>query len=118
MFDYVLFFFFKQKTAYDMRISDWSSDVCSSDLRIGDIVTSALPTVALPDDFTNVSQCNENLTGYPDVPRDPIKGVVIYAIVEPIDGPGNVLGSAGRSEDRRGGNECVSRCRSRWSPEH
>src|SRR3546814_19115357 len=27
------FFFFKQKTAYDMRISDWSSDVCSSDLR-------------------------------------------------------------------------------------
>src|SRR3546814_2102021 len=29
---FVLFFFFKQKTAYDMRISDWSSDVCSSDL--------------------------------------------------------------------------------------
>src|SRR3546814_5617803 len=29
-----LFFFFKQKTAYDMRISDWSSDVCSSDLRL------------------------------------------------------------------------------------
>src|SRR3546814_15178888 len=29
---YCLFFFFKQKTAYEMRISDWSSDVCSSDL--------------------------------------------------------------------------------------
>src|SRR3546814_10138747 len=29
-----LFFFFKQKTAYEMRISDWSSDVCSSDLKI------------------------------------------------------------------------------------
>src|SRR3546814_7493222 len=29
---YVAFFFFKQKTAYEMRISDWSSDVCSSDL--------------------------------------------------------------------------------------
>src|SRR3546814_9414701 len=29
------FFFFKQKTAYEMRISDWSSDVCSSDLDIG-----------------------------------------------------------------------------------
>src|SRR3546814_5571669 len=29
------FFFFKQRTAYEMRISDWSSDVCSSDLRIG-----------------------------------------------------------------------------------
>src|SRR3546814_17450004 len=30
-----MFFFFKQKTAYEMRISDWSSDVCSSDLDIG-----------------------------------------------------------------------------------
>src|SRR3546814_996994 len=30
---FVLFFFFKQKTAYEMRISDWSSDVCSSDLQ-------------------------------------------------------------------------------------
>src|SRR3546814_2360670 len=29
---YICFFFFKQKTAYEMRISDWSSDVCSSDL--------------------------------------------------------------------------------------
>src|SRR3546814_10055937 len=32
MIDDVYFFFFKQKTAYEMRISDWSSDVCSSDL--------------------------------------------------------------------------------------
>src|SRR3546814_6872324 len=32
----VFFFFFKQKTAYEMRISDWSSDVCSSDLAPGD----------------------------------------------------------------------------------
>src|SRR3546814_8314727 len=30
----MLFFFFKQKTAYEMRISDWSSDVCSSDLKL------------------------------------------------------------------------------------
>src|SRR3546814_2538638 len=30
---YIFFFFFKQKTAYEMRISDWSSDVCSSDLQ-------------------------------------------------------------------------------------
>src|SRR3546814_10787904 len=29
-----VFFFFKQKTAYEMRISDWSSDVCSSDLQV------------------------------------------------------------------------------------
>src|SRR3546814_12253168 len=35
MFPYVVLFFFKQKTAYEMRISDWSSDVCSSDLVTG-----------------------------------------------------------------------------------
>src|SRR3546814_8176154 len=33
LFGVFCFFFFKQKTAYEMRISDWSSDVCSSDLR-------------------------------------------------------------------------------------
>src|SRR3546814_3895087 len=32
--DWWRFFFFKQKTAYEMRISDWSSDVCSSDLLV------------------------------------------------------------------------------------
>src|SRR3546814_7309042 len=36
------FFFFKQKTAYEMRISDWSSDVCSSDLFVGPMATHAL----------------------------------------------------------------------------
>src|SRR3546814_6080787 len=35
----VIMFFFKQKTAYEMRISDWSSDVCSSDLFNGAILT-------------------------------------------------------------------------------
>src|SRR3546814_3797300 len=37
----ILFFFFKQKTAYEMRISDWSSDVCSSDLRIAPLLQGA-----------------------------------------------------------------------------
>src|SRR3546814_19288424 len=36
----VVFFFFKQKTAYEMRISDWSSDVCSSDLLVRDGVSA------------------------------------------------------------------------------
>src|SRR3546814_11170574 len=38
----MLFFFFKQKTAYEMRISDWSSDVCSSDLGDGNQAAEAL----------------------------------------------------------------------------
>src|SRR3546814_5972983 len=37
-FVYVMFFFFKQKTAYEMRISDWSSDVCSSDLYLAGVL--------------------------------------------------------------------------------
>src|SRR3546814_9417392 len=39
----MMFVFFKQKTAYEMRISDWSSDVCSSDLR-GTIIKPAAET--------------------------------------------------------------------------
>src|SRR3546814_1939955 len=40
--DVVCFFVFKQKTAYEMRISDWSSDVCSSDLAMNSRVDDAL----------------------------------------------------------------------------
>src|SRR3546814_2272355 len=40
------FFFFKQKTAYEMRISDWSSDVCSSDLKSEGALKSNQPTIA------------------------------------------------------------------------
>src|SRR3546814_2690262 len=50
LFDYFglfVFFFFKQKTAYEMRISDWSSDVCSSDLPAH--VTRQLIGIARPD---------------------------------------------------------------------
>src|SRR3546814_2185421 len=43
---FLCFFFFKQKTAYDMRISDWSSDVCSSDLHRGDALVGVAGDVA------------------------------------------------------------------------
>src|SRR3546814_9448253 len=43
------FFFFKQKTAYEMRISDWSSDVCSSD-RLRETVANGLQPVTAPLD--------------------------------------------------------------------
>src|SRR3546814_2328904 len=39
------FFVFKQKTAYEMRISDWSSDVCSSDLSQGTVTPTAAPSM-------------------------------------------------------------------------
>src|SRR3546814_8711967 len=49
MFD---FFFFKQKTAYEMRISDWSSDVCSSDLPVATVDAAAALASALSADCT------------------------------------------------------------------
>src|SRR3546814_9878197 len=43
----IVFFFFKQKTAYEMRISDWSSDVCSSDLKKGSGMPISIPVVEM-----------------------------------------------------------------------
>src|SRR3546814_4545573 len=63
----MLFFFFKQKTAYEMRIRDWSSDVCSSDL-LGDIVLGHEPAVMPPRDLSRPVQ--DAL----EVPGDPAAG--------------------------------------------
>src|SRR3546814_6509350 len=91
-----VFFFFKQKTAYEMRISDWSSDVCSSDLRYC-IRTPACSAVR--------SSPGERWRRHE----------------APGPGPGTAQAGHGdrrRSEERRVGKECVSTCRSRWSPYH
>src|SRR3546814_9750006 len=48
LFLVLVFFFFKQKTAYEMRIRDWSSDVCSSDLM--SLIEHARDSAALPPD--------------------------------------------------------------------
>src|SRR3546814_11182437 len=53
MWFFILVFFFKQKTAYEMRISDWSSDVCSSDLvtakTIAAVVEEAAECIGIGD---------------------------------------------------------------------
>src|SRR3546814_3848857 len=49
----MLFFFFKQKTAYEMRISDWSSDVCSSDLTASATATASAEAGAERGDCTS-----------------------------------------------------------------
>src|SRR3546814_8647698 len=90
----VFFFcFFKQKTAYEMRISDWSSDVCSSDLLVGQFLVERNVGVAVDS-------------------RD--HGRLLARRGELFDGRDFGL----RSEERRVGKECVSTCRSRWSPYH
>src|SRR3546814_1521471 len=95
---YFFFFFFKQKTAYEMRISDWSSDVCSSDL-------SDVPGL-VKQTFTSFSTSVLTRLSAPFIARSSISHTA------------DVIARNGRSEERRVGKECVSTCRSRWSPYH
>src|SRR3546814_20376725 len=63
---FCVFFFFKQKTAYEMRISDWSSDVCSSDLDLARMVSlnpcidAILLEVADPSQVLAISQLSHD----------------------------------------------------------
>src|SRR3546814_6859478 len=97
-----------------MRISDWSSDVCSSDLASGsDRIFDALTAVD-PDARHDAVV---NLQG--DLPTlDP---ALVRAVLRPLaEGPADIatLAVETRSEERRVGKECVSTSRSRWSPYH
>src|SRR3546814_21062491 len=110
------FVFFKQKTAYEWRISDWSSDVCSSDLS-----SSPCPGAA----SSNYPMVAEN---YSKQRRDMAKKIGLgqkgrnaRGTAAAADTPKRGGGSRKqqeRSEERRVGKECVSTCRSRWSPYH
>src|SRR3546814_4792991 len=104
---YDFIFFFKQKTAYDMRISDWSSDVCSSDLRYTRWQPPGNDGVQFVVLSTGVLQVDDDVGFFYFSPGS----CNTYA----LDG---VFGFAQRSEERRVGKECVSTCRSRWSPYH
>src|SRR3546814_3748302 len=118
----MFFFFFKQKTAYDMRISDWSSDVCSSDLfpvidfkatlydgAYHDVDSSALAfEIAARAAFRGVA---------PKAGAKLLEPIMKVEVVTPEDFVGDVMGDL-RSEERRVGKECVSQCRSRGSPYH
>src|SRR3546814_4545366 len=98
---FLVFFLFKQKTAYEMRISDWSSDVCSSDL---------IRQRATEYRQRQAEENRKYLAGFEDtaaflrdggsLPENPYSRDQL------------------RSEERRVGKECVSTCRSRWSPYH
>src|SRR3546814_6247105 len=106
-----LFFFFKQKTAYELRISDWSSDVCSSDLPHTGIDR---PPVGKFDDRA-VSGREPLCIGRTDCGLDlHLAGI---GNAEQF-GFGLDEGAQTRSEERRVGKECVSTCRPRWSTYH
>src|SRR3546814_4154097 len=83
---------FKQKTAYVVRIGDWSADVCSSDLPFG--LREFHRLLRVPDYARRL------------VARAAAAGVALHTA------------TTVRSEERRVGKECVSTCRSRVSPYH
>src|SRR3546814_12338897 len=114
-----LFFFFKQKTAYEMRISDWSSDVCSSDL---------------PED--EVDRLAVGREGEQDAAVHDRRAAVVHELGLEIDRraagddlkimvgqprqqrpAGGLADRPDRTEGRRGGKECVWSGRAWGSPE-
>src|SRR3546814_15358285 len=100
-----------------MRISDWSSDVCSSDL------------AQIAKNYLNQKELNilnRMVTAYLELAELQAlsrKPMYMQDWIARLDDflrmTGNeVLAHAGRSEERRVGKECVSTCRSRWAPYH
>src|SRR3546814_1684502 len=108
------FFFFKQKTAYEMRISDWSSDVCSSDL-VGKvhhqhaITLTRLIELGMQILAISVAHIAGALRRRHAavLARNQIACFRHYVTEHP---------TRIRSEERSVGKEWVSTCRSRWSP--
>src|SRR3546814_4213315 len=101
------FFFFKQKTAYEMRISDWSSDVCSSDL----VAHFAGKAGFTADEV--IATVHGDEAGWPAADE-----ALLVALTDALVDTATVDEGLWRSEERRVGKECVSTCRSRWSPFH
>src|SRR3546814_6217042 len=143
-----MFFFFKQKTAYEMRISDWSSDLCSSDLldalgkarlteRDGMFDCRGLQTLydryfihsnktrfELPQAFFMRVAMGLAMN---EIDRE-ARAIEFYTLLSSVDFMSSTptLFNSGtlrpqlssRSEERRVGQECVSTCSSRWVPYH
>src|SRR3546814_11651777 len=100
------FFFFKQNTAYEMRISDWSSDVCSSDLKATRQCVIAIPARKLAAKVVKIGNCSGR-----DIDKFAAIGLTALPAAK-VTAP--LIGEC-RAEERRVGKECVSTCRSRWS---
>src|SRR3546814_13542145 len=107
-------------TAYEMRISDWSSDVCSSDLLsmgaygiyvLGQAGWNAFAGI-LPEAMTM------GVVGAMALAVNVAVAVMLYAFRDGDANMRSVWLCSRRSEERRLGKECVRTCRSRGSPDH
>src|SRR3546814_10037440 len=102
----VVFFLFKQKTAYEMRISDWISDVCSSDL--------------IKRTDARKQELDRELSDAESADIEATLATIYQREVDKLDNNFDEQERQAilRSEERRVGKECVSTCRVRWSPCH
>src|SRR3546814_18932532 len=111
-----VFFFFKQKTAYEMRISDWSSDVCSSDL------------TGMTAYEIMLSESQERMLMIIRTESEAEARAVFdkwdldFAVIGEVTETGRIVlpkdGAVQRSEESRVGEECGSRGRYRCEPTH
>src|SRR3546814_10638999 len=119
----IVLFFFKQNAEYEMLISDWSSDVCSSDLLsaavgVMMVVVTYLTVHIFPGRAAFLitgalmATCMSANVFFWIIPgqRRMVAALKAGQKPDPLDGL--------RSEERRVGKECVSTCRSRWAPYH
>src|SRR3546814_14515113 len=97
-----------------MRISDWSSDVCSSDLCVGQQVDTAPPMRFVREIWHEVYSLFSIVT----LSGNSANTVLVACTLSPMATRGRAPRGRYRSEERRVGKECVSTCRSRWSPYH
>src|SRR3546814_19191783 len=141
-----MFVVFKQKTAYEMRISDGSSDVCSSDLvssttsiavvgggfipvskKNGENASTGLPTFETTGYYTRVGDFNQNVDGYlvnssgyflRGWSVDPTTNVVDTSSNQEVRVSNMLDAPVARSEVRSEGKECVSTWRLRGWPDN
>src|SRR3546814_12816284 len=94
-----------------MRISDWSSDVCSSDLQpdMRARICARLTWLGITCD------ADANKAGAFNIASS---GADVAVLIIPANEEQEMAEQCARSEERRVGKECVSTCRSRWSPYH
>src|SRR3546814_20178950 len=124
-------FFFKQKTAYELRISDWSSDVCSSDLTPADWATFDKDSKGYltPLEFGNWVMAKQGNDMSAEVEKTKSSKRANIHAVKVLNATGTMFLQADtngdrrsttdelRSDERGGGEACVSPCRARWTAE-
>src|SRR3546814_15754486 len=103
--------------AYEVRISDGRSDVCSSDLEL--LSEGAIGRLRhVQGAFTYFNRDASNMRNIPELGGGALPDIGVYPTITTRFATGKDPLRIQRSEERRGGKECVRTCRSRWWPTH